>query len=98
MKQSKITIIQDYLKQYQPSVNQIISIKKKKDNYIINCTIYSTQTITIDQSEITKTLDQIYAENKVSNIYEQKTYIIPQKDIQFPTKRKLPKIKKIHRS
>jgi hypothetical protein len=34
----------------------------------------------------------------VSNITEQKTYIIPQKDIQFPTKRKLPKVKKINLS
>lgn len=98
MKQSKIKVITDYLTQHQPSINKIISIKKKKDNFIINCTIYSKQTITVDQTEITKTLDQIYTENKVSNIFELKTYLIPQKDIKplLPKKRKLPKIKKIH--
>jgi hypothetical protein len=88
MKQSKITIIQDYLKQYQPTIN-ITKVNKKKNNFIVNCTIDPTL------SKITQ--DDIF-ESIPSNITEQKTYIIPKKDIQFPTKRKIPKVKKIHLS
>lgn len=101
MKQSKIKVITEYLTQHQPSVNKVISIKKKKDNYIINCTVYSKSTIIVDGQTIQPrdlNPEQIYTENKVSNIFELKTYLIPQKDIKplLPKKRKLPKIKKIH--
>jgi hypothetical protein len=89
MKQSKITIIQDYLKQYQPTLININKVIKKKNNFIVNCTIDPTL------SKITQ--DDIF-ESIPSNITEQKTYIIPQKDIQFPTKRKIPKVKKIYLS
>ena len=88
MKQSKIKIIQEYLKQYQPTIN-ITKVNKKKNNFIVDCIINPTL------SKITQ--DDIF-ESIPSNITEQKTYIIPQKDIQFPTKRKIPKVKKIHRS
>ncbi len=77
MKQSKIIIIQDYLKQYQPNLTTINKVKKKKDNFIVN-----TQTNTTIQSLIADP-------TLISYIYETKTYIIPIKDIQFPTKRKL---------
>lgn len=101
MKQSKIKVITDYLKQYQTGINQIISIKKKKDNFIINCTVYSKSTIIVDGQSLQPrdlNLEQIYTENKVCNIFELKTYLIPTKDIKplLPKKRKLPKIKKIH--
>jgi hypothetical protein len=89
MKQSKITIIQDYLKQYQPTIN-ITKVNKKKDNFIVNCTINPTLS-KISQDDN----GHHYNDN---NITEQKTYIIPIKDIQFPIKRKLPKVNKINLS
>ena len=89
MKQSKIIIIQEYLKQYQPTLIKINKVDKKKDNFIVNCTIDPTLSkITQSDSFITNP----------SNIAELKTYIIPIKDIQFPTKRKIPKVNKIHLS
>lgn len=89
MKQSKITIIQEYLKQYQPGLININKVNKKKDNFIVNCTIDSTL------SKITQS-DSFICDP--SNITELKTYIIPQKDITFPIKRKIPKVKKIYLS
>lgn len=89
MKASKITIIQEYLKQYQPTLITINKVNKKKDNFIVNCTIDPTL------SKITQ--DDIFESNP-SNISELKTYIIPIKDIQFPIKRKIPKVKKIYLS
>jgi len=89
MKQSNITIIQEYLKQYQPNLTTINKVKKKKNNFIVNCTINPTL------SKITESDSFIC---NPSNISELKTYIIPQKDIQFPIKRKLPKVNKIHLS
>ena len=89
MKQSKIIIIQEYLKQYQPTLIKINKVDKKKDNFIVNCTI--------DPTLFKITQDNIFESNP-SNISELKTYIIPIKDIQFPTKRKIPKVKKIYLS
>jgi hypothetical protein len=89
MKQSKITIIQDHLIKYQPSLISITKVKKKKNNFIVDCTIDPTL------SKITQ--DDIF-ESIPSNITEQKTYIIPIKDIKFPIKRKLPVINKINLS
>jgi hypothetical protein len=98
MKQSKITIIQDYLKKYQPSLISIINVKKKKNNFIVKCNIHFKSTIEVPFGTPFPTMDDPALTQFVSNITEQKTYIIPIKDIQFPTKRKLPKIKKIHLS
>ena len=89
MKASKITIIQEYLKQYQPTLIKINKVIKKKDNFIVNCTI--------DPTLFKITQDKIFESNP-SNISELKTYIIPIKDITFPIKRKIPKIKKIYLS
>ena len=96
MKQSKIKIIQDYLKQYQPSLINITKVKKKKTNFIVNCNIYYKSTIQVPIGDINGY--HFNETNKSNNITEQKTYIIPQKDIQFPTKRKIPKVKKIYLS
>ena len=96
MKQSKITIIQEYLKQYQPNLIGINKVKKNKTNFIINCTIQFTQTIKNDPNNNNTTIQSLIADTTLlSYIYEPKTYIIPQKDITFPTKRKTPKVKKI---
>lgn len=96
MKASKITIIQDYLKQYQPTLITINKVKKKKDNFIVNCTIQYKQTIKNDPNNNNTTIQSLIADpTLISYIYEPKTYIIPKKDITFPTKRKTPKIKKI---
>lgn len=89
MKQSKIIIIQDYLKQYQPNLTTINKVKKKKDNFIVDCTIQFKQTIKGDTQTNTTIQSLIADPTLISYIYETKTYIIPQKDIQFPTKRKL---------
>lgn len=94
MKQSKIIIIQDYLKKYQPSLININKVKKNKNNFIVNCTIYYKSTIQVPISDVNNY--NLNETNILHNITEQKTYIIPQKDIQFPTKRKLPVINKIH--
>lgn len=90
MKQSKIIIIQDYLKQYQPNLTTINKVKKKKDNFIVDCTIQFIQCIKNDPQGTNTTIQSLIADpTLISYIYETKTYIIPQKDIQFPTKRKL---------
>ena len=88
MKQSKITIIQDYLKKYQPSLISI-NVKKKKNNFIVKCNIHFKSTIEVPFGTPFPTMDDPALTQFVSNITEQKTYIIPIKDIQFPTKRKL---------
>ena len=96
MKQSKITIIQEYLKQYQPNLIGINKVIKKKDNFIVNCNIYYKSTIQVPIGEVNS-----YNPNETNilhNISEMKTYIIPIKDITFPTKRKIPKVKKIYLS
>ena len=96
MKASKITIIQEYLKQYQPNLIGINKVKKNKTNFIINCNIYYKSTIQVPIGEVNS-----YNPNETNilhNISEMKTYIIPIKDITFPTKRKIPKVKKIYLS
>ena len=98
MKQSKIKTITDYLTKYQPSLINIINVKKKKNNFIVKCNIHFKSTIEVPFGTPIPTMDDPALTQFVSNITEQKTYIIPQKDITFPTKRKIPKIKKIHRS
>lgn len=96
MKASKIKIIQEYIKQHQPNIISILNVKKKKDNFIVNCNTYYKSNIQVPLEDIN---GYHYNEtNTLHNISEQKTYIIPIKDINFPKKRKLPKIKKIHRS
>jgi len=100
MKQSKITIIQDYLKQHQPTLITINKVKKNKGNFIVNCTIQYKQTIKGDpqypQGTNTTIQSLISDPTLISYIYEQKTYIIPIKDIKFPIKRKVPVINKIN--
>ena len=100
MKQSKIIIIQDYLKQYQHQpILTINKVKKKKDNFIVNCTIQYKQTIKGDPQGTNTTIQSLISDpTLISYIYEKKTYIIPIKDIQFPIKRKIPKVKKIYLS
>lgn len=108
MKASKITIIQDYLKQYQPTLITINKVKKKKDNFIVNCTIQYKQTIKNDPNNNNTTIQSLIGSyidsldnyqrilptdpTLISYIYELKTYIIPKKDITFPTKRKSNKL------
>ena len=98
MKQSNITIIQNHLIKYQPSLITITKVKKKKNNFIVKCNIHFKSTIEVPFGTPIPTMDDPALTQFVSNITEQKTYLIPQKDIQFPTKRKIPKVKKIHRS
>ena len=98
MKQSKIKIIQDYLIKYQPSLISITKVKKKKTNFIVKCNIHFKSTIEVPFSNPIPTLDDPAITQFVSNITEQKTYIIPIKDIKFPIKRKVPVINKIHLS
>jgi hypothetical protein len=98
MKQSKIKIIQNHLIKYQPSLINITNVKKDKNNFIVKCNIHFKSTIEVPFGTPFPTMDDPALTQFVSNITEQKTYIIPIKDIQFPTKRKLPKIKKIHLS
>jgi len=88
MKQSKIKVITDYLKQYQPFLIEITNVKKKKNNFIVKCIINSM--LFKDDTNLMEPI--------IPNITEQKTYLIPTKDIKplLPKKRKLPKIKKIH--
>ena len=96
MKASKIIIIQEYLKQYQPTLININKVIKKKDNFIVNCNIYYKSTIQVPIEDINGY--HFNETNTLHNITELKTYIIPIKDIQFPTKRKIPKVKKIYLS
>jgi hypothetical protein len=64
----------------------------------VKCNIHFKSTIEVPFGTPIPTMDDPALTQFVSNITEQKTYIIPQKDITFPTKRKIHKIKKIHRS